>query len=589
MCNEWRATASLDAGPRGARTLGLGGSRQRESQRLAEPDPDQRGSAGAQEQAVCDHVFFLVGLFLDLDGDENTDEPRGQMGDPLHSQPVLLTYASGTSETSIVYVATNEGYLHAIDTATGDEKFAFVPKELLKNMHKLLSNEPTLRRPYGLDGGMTTWVQDDNKNGVIDSGEKAYLYIGMRRGGSQYYALDISDYNNPKYMWSIQGRTNTLDTDLTTADGDFVELGDTWSRPVKTRVRDGSSEIDVLIFGGGYDPNQDPAATSSSGTDTTVVESRSTDGVGRAVFIVNARTGAKIWQTNRNTDFPDMKYSIPSEVRVIDIDFDGLADQLYVGDMGGQLWRFDINNDSTLTDSLANRIDGDRFAELADDDPEDSRRFYYPPDISVISVDGQQQIVVSIGSGWRAHPLDDVVQDRFYSLRLTSVYGKPIDSFGVTQYPEINHSTVGLVDVTDNIAPVMDVDSKGWFMDLEGSGEKVLSSSVTVDHTVLFTTYLPEVNSISCSAAEGTGAVYAVSVLNGAPVLDLDDSGSPTILSITDRSTRLKHAGIPPATSVLFPEIGDATFVIGTENFSEFKLDGVRRRTFWQENIEEDS
>ncbi|ASJ72399.1 PilC/PilY family type IV pilus protein [Granulosicoccus antarcticus] len=523
---------------------------------------------------------------LDVDGDENTDEPRGQMGDPMHSQPLLLNYASGTDVDSIVFVSTNDGYLHAIDTDTGKEKFAFVPKELLKNMNKLMANEPTLSRPYGLDGGMTTWIQDDNNNGIIDDGDKAYLYVAMRRGGSQYYALDVSHFNNPKYLWSIQGRTNTLDTDLSTADGDFVELGDTWSRPIKTRVRDGSSVVDVLVFGGGYDPNQDPTVSTS---DSDTSSSRSTDGVGRAIFIVNARTGAHMWQTNRTTDFPSMEYSIPSEVRVIDIDFDGLADQLYVGDMGGQIWRLDINNDSTLTDSLAERIDGGRIAELAGIAAQDARRFYYPPDVSIIATDGYQQLAISIGSGWRAHPLDDVVQDRFYSLRSPYVYGKPIDSFGQVEYQTVTHATSDLVDVSDIISPTLPVNSKGWFIDLEGTGEKVLSSSVTADNKVLFTSYLPEVDSVACSAAEGGGAVYALDVMNGSPVLDLNNSGSDTDLTADDRSRLLLHAGIPPPASVLFPESGNASLVIGTEKIDEFNLGELRRRTFWQEKIEENS
>ncbi|MGQ7844113.1 PilC/PilY family type IV pilus protein [Granulosicoccus sp. 3-233] len=522
----------------------------------------------------------------DIDGDGNTDEARGQMGDPLHSQPILLNYASGSDVDSVVFVATNEGFLHALDTDTGDERYAFIPRELLKNMYKLLANEPTLRRPYGLDGGMTSWIDDSNDNGIIDSGEKAYLYIAMRRGGSQYYALDVSDINNPKFLWSIQGRTNTLDTDLTTADGDFVELGDTWSRPVRTRVRDGSSVVDVLVFGGGYDPNQDPTASSG---DEDFTEKRTTDGVGRAVFIVDAKTGTKLWQTNRAGTFSGMDYSIPSDIRVIDIDFDGLADQLYAGDMGGQIWRIDINNDVSLTDSLEQRIDGGRIAELAGDDPEDARRFYYPPDVSIMSIDGQQQLAISIGSGWRAHPLDDVVQDRFYSLRLPHVYGKPIDSFGLTVYPSVSHTSSGLVDVTDKIDASLPLDAKGWFMDLEEDGEKTLSSSVTADHKVLFTTYLPEAQSSTCSAAEGSGKVYAVSVFNGAPVLDLDKENNKNDLTKEDRARTLDHAGIPPPTSLLFPEVGNATVVVGTETLQELDLNDLRRRTFWQEKIEEDS
>lgn len=522
----------------------------------------------------------------DIDGDSNTLESRGQMGDPLHSQPVLMTYASGGGISSTLFVATNDGYLHAIDSETGNERYAFMPRELLKNTHKLLSNEPTLRRTYGLDGGITTWLDDQNHNGIIDSGEKAYLYVGLRRGGSQYYALDVSDIENPRFLWTIQGRTNTLDTDLATADGDFVELGDTWSKPVRTRVRNGSDAVDVLIFGGGYDTNQDPAASVG---DEEVSESRSTDGVGRAVFIVDARTGKKLWQTSRSGDFTGMDYSIPSDVRVIDIDFDGLADQLYVGDMGGQIWRIDINNDAGLSDSLDQRIDGGRIAELGGDEPEHARRFYYPPDVSIISIDGKQQLAISIGSGWRAHPLDDGVQDRFYSLRYPHVYGKPIDSFGLTVYSSVSHSSTGLVDVTNLNDAQLPVDARGWFMDLEGQGEKVLSSSVTADHMVLFTSYLPETQSTSCSAAEGSGRIHAVSVINGSAVLDLNDTGDGSAPNEDDRSRALDHAGIPPPTSLLFPELGNATVVVGTETVEELDLNDLRHRTFWQEQIEEDS
>ena len=170
---------------------------------------------------------------------------------------------------------------------------------------------------------------------------------------------------------------------------------------------------------------------------------------------------------------------------------------------------------------------------------------------------------------------------------MTAVYGTPIDSFGVTQYPDI--STAKLVDVSVNIDATIPVEKQGWYMDLPGSGEKVLSSSVTADHKVLFTTYLPEIDSVACAAAEGTGAVYAVSVLNGSPVLNLYDSDSASALTIDDRSRLLNHAGIPASTSVLFPETGDATVVVGTEKLREFKLDELRRRTFWQEKIEEDS
>ncbi|MEE9333387.1 MAG: PilC/PilY family type IV pilus protein [Granulosicoccaceae bacterium] len=532
-----------------------------------------------------DLVNWVHGQDLqDIDGDNNTTESRGEMGDPLHSQPLLLNYADGSS---IVYVATNEGFLHAVDHLTGWEKFAFMPKELLKNATRFYENSPTRSRPYGLDGGMSVWIDDTDNDGLIDPGEKAYVYIAMRRGGNSYYALDVSNYNAPKYLWSIQGGSTTLDADPATADGDFEELSDTWSLPVKSKIRDGDVVRDVLIFGGGYDPNQDPSSTTSTDagtTDPVDTLGRTIDGVGRAIFIVDAETGEELWQTDGS--FAGMLYSIPSDIRVIDINLDGLADQLYVGDMGGQVWRLDIDNDSSNSNSLFHRVTGDIIASLADDDAPNARRFYYAPDVSILNTDGAQQLAISIGSGWRAHPLDTGVEDRFYSLRYKHVYTKPIDSYGNLVYNEITEAD--LTDVTESsFGTPLENDAQGWYLRLSQAGEKVLATSVTADGNILFTTYLPGESSGVCSAAVGSGAVYAVNALNGDPVLDLDKSGSEAYLTGADRMRKLTHAGIPPATTILFPTAGKATVLVGTETLSEIEVGKPRRRTFWQEALDD--
>ncbi|MBX2838164.1 MAG: hypothetical protein KTR35_15000 [Gammaproteobacteria bacterium] len=512
----------------------------------------------------------------DFDGDSNTDEARGEMGDPMHSRPLLVNYAG---DKSVLYVATNEGFLHAFDHETGEEEFAFIPKELLKNLDAFYNNAPTLNRPYGLDGGITTWVEDTNHNGIVDGTEKAYLVVGMRRGGSDYFALDISDYNNPKFLWRLAGSSTTVDTDPTTADGDFQELGQTWSKPVKSKIMEGGVERDVLVFAAGYDPNQDPPANA----DPTAGTDRATDGVGRGIFIIDAHTGAELWQTNRN-DHPDMNYSMPSEVKVIDINFDGMADQLYVGDMGGQVWRFDIDNDPSSTESLDNRITGSVVAQLASDDALNARKFYYPPDVSVVSTNGTQQLAISIGSGWRAHPLNRFTEDRFYSFRMSQVYGAPVGTDGTISYPNpVTESD--LIDVTYSVGNTVSDTDAGWMIRLGTNGEKVLTSSITVDNQVLFTSYQPASASSACSAAVGSGGLYALDLRNGDPVVDFDESGGT--LTASDRKEELDHAGIPPDTTVLFPEAGDATVVVGTETVDEIDIGELRQRTFWAEVLED--
>ncbi len=528
----------------------------------------------------------------DDDGDGNTDEVRDHMGDPMHSVPVVANYANGES---VIYLATNEGYMHAIDADSGNEHYAFIPKELLKNLYKFYRNDSTRNRPYGLDGGKMLWHEDTDQDGVIDTDETAILYIGMRRGGDSYYALDVSTYNQPKYLWSIKGGLRVEDTDDSTANGDYEELGSTWSLPVKTKILDGSTVKDVIIFGGGYDPNQDPAneasvVTSAGASATDPADSgqvRTTDSIGRAIFIADAETGELIWKT-RSTDprFSDMLYSIPSQVRPIDINFDGIIDQLYVGDMGGQIWRMDFDNTLVSTDSIDSRINAGKIAELAGDTAKSNRKFYYPPDVAIISINGRQLLTLSIGSGWRAHPLDDVVEDRFYSLRSPYVYGPPIDSFGVLSYDSVTETTSGLIDVTDDINAAVGADAKGWFIRMERSGEKFLSSSLTFNNQILVTSYLPAIDSDACDAAIGSGSLYGLSLYNGAPILNLDGNGSEESLTKADRNRFLDNSGLPPEVSVLFPEVGDnnsTVFQVGKETINDIDAGNTSKTTFWQE------
>src|SRR5690606_14371729 len=123
----------------------------------------------------------------------------------------------------------------------------------------------------------------------------------------------------------------------------FGELAQTWSQPRYARVRIGENVKDVLIFGGGYDTDQDSADIYTE------------DDEGRAVYMVDAKTGALLWwagPTGSGADLilADLESSIPSEVRLIDMNTDGLADRMYVGDTGGRIFRFDIINGEDADD-----------------------------------------------------------------------------------------------------------------------------------------------------------------------------------------------------------------------------------------------
>ena len=179
--------------------------------------------------------------------DEDNDPStlvRNAMGDTLHSQPASIVYdvaPNGSDFEIVVYTATNDGYLHAIDAKTGIELWAFVPQELLGNMADLYFDNNISFKHYGIDGDLVPVVADRNHNGRIEPGiDSAYLVFGFRRGGNSYYAVDVTDKNAPKLKW-IQS---------------YPQFGQTWSPPVIARVKTsgaGASSPDnaVVIVGAG--------------------------------------------------------------------------------------------------------------------------------------------------------------------------------------------------------------------------------------------------------------------------------------------------------------------------------------------------
>jgi type IV pilus assembly protein PilY1 len=179
---------------------------------------------------------------------------------------------------------------------------------------------------------------------------------------------------------------------------------------------------------------------------------------------------------------------------------------------------------------------GGVIADLNGSDITNARRFYNEPDVALIVQDGERHLSVSIGSGWRAHPLNTSVVDRFYMVRQSSVFGKPA-GYGKNQGSEESQSWTPLTesdlsDVTDDLEP--DYNPHGWYIDMEGNGEKVLGGSITVNNQVIFTSYKPEATGDPCSPAIGGGAIYVLDVRTGAPTLDLDGSEQANEDSGTD-------------------------------------------------------
>ncbi len=484
--------------------------------------------------------------------------PRHEMGDIIHSKPIYFHYkglARTATKGGVIFIGTNEGFVHAINDNDGTEAFAYMPQVLLKNIKKVKNSDQTAGAPhvYGVDGPITLRFDDANHDGSVDSGDKVMLYFGLRRGGKSYYALDVTDPDSPKLEWEIK-----------TDSSNFSELGFTWSKPRLAKLRVGSDIKPVLIFGGGYvDDNGGEAADS---------------GTGSSVYIVNADTGDLIWKPSDAA----ISYAVAGNIKPVDIDRDGTVDRLYFGDTGGSIWRVDLN----VSLAAANATHGSfkaRIEEFADL----GGKFFNEPDVAIFRKHGKLSLTVAIGSGDRTNPSVVPSADYFYVLFDENVIATPT-------------SAVTAITPTDLGAPAT-VTAKGWKLAMEtASGEKVLSKASTFQSKIVFTSFRKGATSGIPTAANGCSTsainqsrIYYMDLLTGSAVLTIVDPSDPSSTIPGPLYVPGKEGVIMETPQVVFTEFtkeGGGTCVKG-DCVRKYTIPGVvseteksLTRAFWIDN-----
>ncbi|MEZ9539047.1 pilus assembly protein [Shewanella sp. 10N.286.51.B8] len=417
---------------------------------------------------------WLYGVDVDDDNnnDNDTEARVDVMGDPLHSKPLALNYGSSDSNLDVrILVGTNQGLVHMFkDSDSGSDDFsvgevseswAFIPQELWGNVPVLRENNPTgVHSVYGMDLSPVAYTEL-NVSGALS---KAWAFFGMRRGGSSYYALDVTNPDNPSFKWQ-----------LTSGMSGFEELGQTWSEPVVTFVP--GIDKPVLIFGGGM-------ATDS--------------GTGEAIYIVDADNGPLdgLIKTFTATDMS----SIAAKVAILDSNNDGVTDRIYASDISGNVWRMDMPSADKSTWSIF------KFAALSSGSAPDNLMFFAEPTIAqtqfnnIHSTNGEisyQTIpydAVAIGSGNRTNPLGTVTDDMFFVLQDRHVVTNQYGTGGLDIPDPLN--VTDLYNVTSASPDTKEQQlvfgaKRGWYYDFTNTGEKSLSSPLIFDGNVYFTSFIP--------------------------------------------------------------------------------------------------
>jgi type IV pilus assembly protein PilY1 len=342
---------------------------------------------------------------------------------------------------------------------------------------------------------------------------------------------------------------------MTNTDPDVVipELGESWSEPefgvVKTTDSDTTGTA-VFFIGGGYSAD---------------------NSAGKAVLAINVFTGAVVKKFTTG-----MNYSVASNVKVVDADYNGFVDKIYVGDLGGQMWRFG----QVTTDYAGNPLSFPACDEnilnwtaqilftaptYTIDSTTYTRKFFYPPSVTL----EKNFDLLFMGTGDREDACDaTTAADRIYSIK---------DAHGTSSFTETD-----LVDVTDPADAVPnlsqangDVDSngyydQGWFIRLVAisgteeveEGEKVLAQGVAFYKTYYVTTFTP--NNDPCVPG-GNAKLYAINYLTGAAVIKFTDTDGDGDKDLT-RSVVL-GGGIPSKPVTVITAAGQKLLIsLGSTN-----------------------
>ena len=498
----------------------------------------------------------------DINENGNTTETREwKLGDIFHSNAVIVGspspffkdtgfsgpdgfYDTNKNRAKVIIVGANDGMLHAFNAATGVEEWAFIPNSLLKSLKLMTSATPKTYYADSSPKAADAWFYSTPTDTTKSKDEwRTVLVSGLRKGGKYYFALDVTDTLNPKYLWEFPkaGDSTTL-----------AKLGQSWSEPaigrVKVEVGGEFYERWVAFIGGGFD---------------------AAGNTGRAFFVIDIKTGDIIKEFS---GIGGMTYSLAAPPTAVDTNLDGYIDKIYIGDLGGQMWVFDVSKPDTI------QWTGKRLFKAPAADSTKHPIYYQP----AVAFDRDKNLWVYFGTGDRENPKDTSnPPESFYGIR----------DDGIEPYPREEEN---LSDVTSLNTFNQDPLKKGWYIKLEKTGqrlEKVLAKPTIFNRLLYFTTYTYTETADPCSVA-GVAKLYVVEYLSGGGALNVDDMSdilNPPPDFVYKRSQEI-GSGAPSAPVITVNMKGKASVIIGTTSgqiYSDprFSIPTNKEILYWQEVV----
>lgn len=342
------------------------------------------------------------------------------LGGVVHSKPRQVSYGATFDDNGeisndeskrddYIMFGSMDGALHLVSAEKGEEAFAFIPKTIIKEQLKALkvdSEGAVGRTVFGVDAPWTSSsVLEYDFSGTTKKVKATSVkaYGGLRMGGKGIYGLNLNASDKPTFLFA-----------KTPSDSGFSRLGQVWSEPTvaKIRVKKGTKyeSKEVVIVAGGYDMcYEKPSFKLQASGDNSTCDKK-TQAEGNAVYILDASDGSIISSISGSSDdtganhtkVENMKHSVVAGVTALDRDDDGHVDHLYYSDLGGSVYRADLNTGAANA-SLVKRVVRVLNASSGQTLP---YRFYERPIVSFYTSPYQEIFAsVTVASGDRSTPL----------------------------------------------------------------------------------------------------------------------------------------------------------------------------------------
>lgn len=416
------------------------------------------------------------------------------LGDVIGGQPVYVKSpraeyqdsgyqafkTANASRTPMVYVAANDGMLHAFNVGTGatdllggDETWAVIPSAVVSNLYKLADDNYANLHQFLVDGTPTV----GDVRGTSPASWKTMLVGGLNAGGKGYYALDITNPATPKAMWEFKFSTTCYSGTPATSGAD-CNLGLTFGKPIITKIIDsGYAEGRwVVMVTSGYNN----------------VEGVSGNGRGY-LYVLDALTGQIIYQLDTgvgSTGTPSNLAQINSYVD--DGSINNLALRVYGGDMLGNVWRFDVNNTHAPPGRDA------ALLGTAKDSGGNAQPITTRPELAELG--GKPMVFVATGRLLGTTDVANTQSQSIYGIVDTLTAGPVYSDLRAVLKPMVLTSAGGTPPartIACTNADARCASTKGWVVNLPDSGERVNIDMKLALSTLIVGSNVP--NNTACS------------------------------------------------------------------------------------------